>query len=264
MSLLTSLTRMWLTRSTRPFHFTDESDPILDYADAPNLGLYVHIPFCRTLCDFCPYCKTVYQEDTAAAYIDALKKEIALAGNGNERRKVTTLYFGGGSPALVANRIGEIIETLRQYFDITEGIGLELHPADVTTETLRALKAAGVTRISIGIQSFGEEYLALLGRREHDYGAMFAALKEVPFDTVAMDFIFALPNQTSKPSKKTSTQPLRAAPTILRYIRLSISLTPAALLIKCPRRTKKICCMRSMPIAPKRAMCGIPYGPMPC
>lgn len=197
MSFLTSLTRAWLTRSLRPFCFTNEYDQHLDYADTPDLGIYIHIPFCRSLCDFCPYCKEVYCEETARAYVEALKKEIALVGErGGRRKKITTLYFGGGTPALVADDLKGIIDTVEKYFSVTEGIGVELHPADVTEEKLGLLKKAGVTRISIGIQSFGEEYLKLLGRGEHDYRRMFAALRAVPFETVAMDFIFGLPGQT--------------------------------------------------------------------
>jgi coproporphyrinogen III oxidase-like Fe-S oxidoreductase len=203
MSFITSLTRIWLTRSFRPFHFTSKYDPHLAYEEAQNLGLYIHIPFCRSLCGFCPYCKVVYHEDLARTYVEALKREIELvSGGGPERTKVTTLYFGGGSPALVAGEIKGIIETVTKYFEITEGIGLELHPSDVTTEKLQMLKEAGVTRISIGVQSFGEEFLELLGRREHDYMSMFAAIRDVPFETVAMDFIFALPGQTIESVKR--------------------------------------------------------------
>lgn len=203
MKFITSLTRIGLTRSLRPFHFTNKNDLRLDYVDAQNLGLYIHIPFCRSLCDFCPYCKVVYQENLAQAYVEALKKEIIMVGaSGLDRKKVTTLYFGGGSPALVAGEIKGIIDTIGEYFEITEGIGLELHPADVTADKLQILKEAGVTRISIGVQSFEDEYLDLLGRGKLDYQGMFTALREVPFETVSMDFIFALPGQTIESVKK--------------------------------------------------------------
>ena len=60
MSILTDLIRDWLTRSLRPFTFTSSYDEVLPYSDCSNLGLYIHIPFCRSICSFCPYCKTVY------------------------------------------------------------------------------------------------------------------------------------------------------------------------------------------------------------
>ncbi|MBQ3411936.1 MAG: radical SAM protein [Oscillospiraceae bacterium] len=197
MSVITDLTRMWLTRSVKPFIFKNEYDQILPYSDLENLGLYVHIPFCRSICSFCPYCKVVYREEECRRYIDFLLEEIRTVGSQYEgRKKVTSLYFGGGTPALAADRIGEIIETLKEHFDITEGIGIELHPDDVKPEVLRKLKDAGVTKISIGIQSFREKYQDILGRKMVDPDALRSALAEVPFETVSMDLIFALPGQT--------------------------------------------------------------------
>ena len=103
---------------------------------------------------------------------------------------------------MLADEIGGIIETVGKYFEITEGIGLELHPCDVTEETLRTLQKAGVTRISIGIQSFSDEYLEILGRGKLDDQHMFRELRSVPFETVSMDFIFALPGQTFESVKQ--------------------------------------------------------------
>ena len=197
MSILTSLTRSWLTRSVRPFTFRNEYDPLLDYADCDSLGLYVHIPFCRRLCTFCPYCKEVYHPEVCDRYIDALLREIHMVGSRYPGRKqVTSLYFGGGTPALAADRIGQIVDALREHFVITDGIGLELHPDNVTVPVLRTLKAAGVTRISIGIQSFQPKFQAILGRGAVEPEQLLDALREVPFETVSMDFIFALPGQT--------------------------------------------------------------------
>lgn len=197
MSLITTATRMWLTRSRHPFLFQNEYDQTLPYEDTEGLGLYVHIPFCRSICPFCPYCKVVYDREKCDRYIDALLREIRLVGGQqNGKKEVTSLYFGGGSPALAADRLGEIIRTLEEYFVITEGIGVELHPEDVTVPKLETLKAAGVTKISIGIQSFLPKYQHILGRSPVDPAAMQAALAAVPFETVSMDFIFALPGQT--------------------------------------------------------------------
>lgn len=204
MSILTTLTRAWLTRSFKPFRFTNTYDNTFDNKNTRNLGLYVHIPFCRTLCDFCPYCKYVYDKDIANQYIEALLKEIDMVGRATQedKKQVTSLYFGGGTPALLAYDIKRIIERINKYFIITEGIGIELHPYDVTEEKLSLLKNAGVTKISIGIQSFQKEYQKLLGRQEFDCIAMLESLKKVPFETVSMDFIFALPNQTVETLKK--------------------------------------------------------------
>ena len=188
---------MWLTRTVKPFTFKNEYDQALPYMECDNLGLYVHIPFCKSICNFCPYCKVRYSEELCNQYIDALIKEIHMVGSQNEGKKtVTSLYFGGGTPALAANRIKEIIDALEEHFIITEGIGLELHPDNVTRDTLIALKESGVTKISIGIQSFSDKYQKILGRKAVDAEKLKEELREVPFETVSMDFIFALPDQT--------------------------------------------------------------------
>lgn len=215
MSIITSFTRSWLTRSFRPFTFTNEYDNLLPYAECDNLGLYVHIPFCKSICNFCPYCKELYTPEKCNTYIDYLLREIHMVGRSQivaarqsvqsdilqaekiqNKKRVTSLYFGGGTPALAAERIGEIIDALQEYFTITEGIGVELHPDNVTVPVLELLREAGVTKISIGIQSFQEKYQEILGRKLVDFKSMSEALKAVPFETVSMDFIFALPDQT--------------------------------------------------------------------
>ena len=197
MSLITDLTRMYLTHSTKPFVFTNDFDKVLPYDEGAEFGLYVHIPFCKSICNFCPYCKVIYDEKTANIYIDALIKEIHLVGKQwNGRRKATSLYFGGGTPALLADRITDIIAALSEHFIITEGIGIELHPDNVNIPVLKTLKKAGVDKISIGIQSFQDKYQKVLQRRKFDIRDMSNALNEVEFETVSMDFIFALPTQT--------------------------------------------------------------------
>lgn len=202
MSLITTFTRTWLTRSFKPFLFENEYDRHLPFGDCDKLGVYVHIPFCKSTCTFCPYCKTIYNKELCDKYIDALIQEIRMVGSHYDGKKETTsLYFGGGTPALVADRIGEIIEVINEYFIVTEGVGVELHPDNVTVETLGKLKAAGVTKISIGIQSFSEKFQTVLGRKQVDPAKLKEALGRVAFETVSMDFIFALPNQTCEDIK---------------------------------------------------------------
>lgn len=197
MSIITSFARAWLTGTVKPFEFKNEYDKILPFSECDNLGLYVHIPFCKSICNFCPYCKVRYSEELCDKYIDALIKEIHLVGNQQKgKREVTSLYFGGGTPAIAANRIKEIVDAINEHFIITEGIGLELHPDNLTEDILRTLKDAGVTKISIGIQSFLDKYQKVLGRKAVDPLKIKTVLNSVPFETVSMDFIFALPGQT--------------------------------------------------------------------
>ncbi|HHW37978.1 MAG TPA: radical SAM protein [Bacillales bacterium] len=195
--LLTSLLRIYLTRSLRPFEFTNKNKAILDYENEENLGLYVHIPFCRSICSFCPYCKVVYNHETVKKYKLALLKEIDMVGSILQAKKeVTSLYLGGGTPALMIDNMKEIIDCVKKYFDIKQGIGVELHPDDINKGTLNQLKSSGVTMISIGIQSFNEKCLLALGRRDGDFIKKLRMVDEAKFDVVDVDLIFGIPMQT--------------------------------------------------------------------
>lgn len=193
--MLTSFLSIWLTRSMKPFVFTNQIKH-QEYKEIENLGLYVHIPFCRKLCGFCPYCKEIYQKEIALKYKNALLKEIKLRCAKTPIKKVTSLYFGGGTPALLIEYLSEIISMLQQYFEITEGIGIELHPEDVTEKNLLFLKKIGVTMISIGMQSFQKECLDSLNRKKYDYTKIAKIIQKANFETVDIDLIFAMPNQT--------------------------------------------------------------------
>lgn len=195
----TSLMRIILTRSTKPFRFQSSYTNSLDFATEEDLGLYVHVPFCRKICSFCPYCKVIYDKNLARQYKEALLKEIELVGSQIQiKKEVTSLYFGGGTPALMVNDLKEIIESLKRYFVINQGIGVELHPSDISASTLAELKNAGVTMISVGVQSFHEQSLSTLGRKTLNYEEKFKLIREANFAVVDVDLIFAIPNQTEE------------------------------------------------------------------
>lgn len=198
--MLTKLLQLGLTRSAAPFRFTSRMDQALPFQDLETLGLYVHIPFCRTLCSFCPYCKERFDPARAQAYLAALLREIELVAenqaSAGRRQTVTSLYFGGGTPALLLDDLGIIISQLRRYFEITGGIGVELHPDDITPDNLDKLRRTGVTMVSLGIQSFQREPLAKLGRRWEPFADKVAQAAAAGFTTVDVDLIFAIPGQT--------------------------------------------------------------------
>lgn len=195
----TSLMRIFLTRSLKPFIFENKYSNILDFENGQELGLYVHIPFCRSLCSFCPYCKVVYDDNLAKNYKRALIREIDMVGSRLKAKKVaTSLYFGGGTPALMADSIKEIIECLKKYFIIELGIGVELHPEDISQSTLNKLKAAGVTMVSIGLQSFNQHCLSVLGRENSNFSGKMQLLRRAGFNVVDLDLIFAIPTQTEE------------------------------------------------------------------
>jgi len=196
--LLVSLLRILLTRSFKPFLFEGRFGSLLEYEALEDLGLYVHIPFCLSLCGFCPYCKEIYDVGKADAYRKALMKEIDLVCADRAKKSVNSLYFGGGTPAMMIDDLKCIIEKLKQYFVIDGGIGVELHPDDISEVTLKKLKAAGVTMVSIGIQSFDADCLAKLGRRSDGIFEKLKLVRDACFEIVDMDLIFAIPGQTNE------------------------------------------------------------------
>ena len=197
--LLPSTLRVILTRSFKPFVFRNDNQERLFYQDLKNLGLYVHIPFCNTLCDFCPYFKVKYDEALAQKYLGALLKEIDLVcSRQTEKKTVSSLYFGGGTPALMLSGLREIIRKLEKYFNITEGIGVELHPDNLCENTLEALKATGISMLSIGVQSFNSECLNTLGRKNDNFSEKLKLVGSFNFSVVDVDLIFGVPKQTQE------------------------------------------------------------------
>jgi len=196
---LTSLMRILLTRSIKPFTFVGTHENRLDFMDLNNLGLYVHIPFCRSICAFCPYCKEIYNKQKADTYKTALLCEIDLVCRDmKEKKEVTSLYFGGGTPALMIDDLGEIIQKLKKYFTILGGVGVELHPDDINVENLSKLKLAGVSMVSLGIQSFNKDCLEKIGRENDSFVEKLETVKKAGFDVIDVDLIFAIPGQTDK------------------------------------------------------------------
>jgi coproporphyrinogen III oxidase-like Fe-S oxidoreductase len=197
--LRTSLLRVFLTRSTKPFIFEGNYSNSLDFETLDDLGLYVHIPFCRSLCSFCPYCKVVHNRPQADAYKIALLKEIDLVCKKmTGKKQATSLYFGGGTPAMMLDDLKDIVAKLKEYFVVTGGIGVELHPSDITQRNLDKLKAAGVSMVSIGIQSFNDDCISKLGRKSDNFAEKIQLVKENGFAVIDVDLIFAIPGQTDE------------------------------------------------------------------
>ena len=197
--LLTSLLRIALTRSLKPFVFEGAYQNRLEFENLQDLGLYVHIPFCRSICSFCPYCKEIYHEKRAEAYKEALMKEIELMTKDLKKpKRVTSLYFGGGTPALMIDDLKDIIGSLKEHFIISGGIGVELHPTDITEDNLNKLSEAGVTMVSLGIQSFNKVCLEKLGRSWEPFEEKVRLVKDHGFEVIDVDLIFAIPGQTDE------------------------------------------------------------------
>ena len=139
-----------------------------------------------------------YSKDLCDRYIDALLQEIHLVGSQHHGKiRNDQPIFRRRHAGACSAGLKEIIDAISMRISSSpEGIGIELHPDDLTPSVLTTLKTAGVTKISIGIQSFQEKFQHILGRSPINAAAIKKILSEIPFETVSMDFIFALPNQT--------------------------------------------------------------------
>lgn len=166
-------------------------------APAP-LGLYVHVPFCASTCDFCAFYQTAPTASGVEEFLESVAREAELV---NWPRRVTTVFWGGGTPGLLAPRdLARLAEIVRaRCGGEPREWTVEMAPASVTAARLAVLRDAGVTRISMGVQSFQPELLDALGR-QHTREQVFRAYERVRaagFANVNLDLMFALPGQTA-------------------------------------------------------------------
>ena len=162
------------------------------------LGLYLHIPFCSSICNYCNFNRGLYDEALKTRYVAALRQEIAVAPPG---LSADTIFFGGGTPSLLEpGEIASIIRSVRDRFDLADGaeITLETNPETVDRDKLERFRGAGVNRLSFGVQSFQDAELRRLGRI-HSADRARAALREARaagFDNVSLDLMMWLPGQS--------------------------------------------------------------------
>lgn len=163
-------------------------------------GLYIHIPFCKSLCPYCPYNRIPYNEELMHKYIDALMKEISYYGMYYSNANIESVYFGGGTPTLVGDRMKEIVQVLRENFSITNQLSIETNPSDINTENINILEECRFSSISLGIQTFNENMLKLIGRKYSPDVARNAIqlINKGNFRHINVDLLFALPTQSRK------------------------------------------------------------------
>ena len=157
-------------------------------------GLYIHIPFCKTRCRYCDFFSTTLLE-RREEYVEALLKEIE-ARKEEACEPIRTIYIGGGTPSLLDTiDVFRILRTIGT--DDAEEVTMEVNPGDVTKKYLSELRQSGVNRLSIGVQSFKDDLLQLLGRRHNAMQAIDAVhmAQEAGFDNISIDLMYALPTQ---------------------------------------------------------------------
>jgi oxygen-independent coproporphyrinogen-3 oxidase len=163
-----------------------------------STSLYLHVPFCIYFCPYCPYTKVPYQESLIEHYTQAAIAEVDWWADMIGDAKLTSIYIGGGTPTLALGSVTRILDHIQERFNLVGDICIETNPADVDTETVRQLHNANITLVSLGIQSFNQKNLALLGRQYTPSKAeqALALLVDGGFSSVNADLMFALPGQT--------------------------------------------------------------------
>lgn len=166
-------------------------------------GIYIHIPFCHQICNYCDFNKVFFKNQPVDEYIEAIGQEMRLVTEKHPEafKKVETVFLGGGTPtSLSAEQLEMLLRHIRQYIPLDHVVEFssEANPDELTREKLEVLYRYGVNRLSIGVQSFDQEILKRLGRthsNEHVFETIQAA-REVGFTNISIDLMYGLPGQT--------------------------------------------------------------------
>ena len=169
-----------------------------------KLGIYLHIPFCKSKCHYCDFCSFPNQgQNEKEKYCLTLQREIVLRARDLTEYEVDTVYFGGGTPtALPSALLCSLLETVKAHFHVSENaeITAECNPATADAAYFAAMRAAGFNRLSIGVQSFHAHELQLLGRAHTaaDAGETVRLAREAGFANISVDLMYGIPEQTRK------------------------------------------------------------------
>jgi oxygen-independent coproporphyrinogen-3 oxidase len=165
------------------------------------LGIYLHVPFCTHICPYCDFNTYAGQAELIPRYVDAMARDLDAEADRVGRRAAASIFFGGGTPSLLTpGQVGDLVARVAERFDLLPDaeVTLEANPNGLTPGYLADLRAAGVNRLSIGLQTTDRRGLRRLGRMheaEDAEGAVAAAL-EAGFDRISLDLIFGWPGQT--------------------------------------------------------------------
>jgi len=189
-----------------------------------DIALYIHIPFCHRKCNYCAFVSYEQREADIPSYLAALEKELWWRCCGE---RVRSIYFGGGTPSLLsAEQVDHILTTVSSLFIMDEEaeITIEANPGTIDIPYLSALKALGVDRLSIGVQSLNDSELALLGRIHTAAQARDAVhfARQSGFDNLSIDLMCGLPRQTLPDWRKTLDEIIEMGPEHLSIYALSI------------------------------------------
>ncbi|MCI8599929.1 MAG: oxygen-independent coproporphyrinogen III oxidase [Lachnospiraceae bacterium] len=182
-----------------------------------DLGIYIHIPFCARKCAYCDFLSAPATEEVKVQYVKALKKEIEAFREMGQAYETVTVFFGGGTPSLLTGeQLVEILKEVNRCCPIRSGaeITVECNPGTLTEEKLKAYKRAGVSRLSMGLQSAQNEELKKLGRIHtwEEFLISYEMAREKGFGNINVDLMSALPGQRRKTWADTLEQVLKLSP----------------------------------------------------
>jgi len=195
----------------------------------PNsgMGLYVHVPFCKTKCPYCDF--NTYQgiENLIEPFLPAITSEITCWGDALAHPPVKSVFFGGGTPSyLPPGDIERILVAIQSSFQVdpTAEISIEANPGDLDEAACAGILNQGVNRLSIGVQSLDNDLLNLLGRRHQASEAVeaFQSARQAGFDNVNLDLMYGLPNQSMKQWQKTLSSLIELTPEHISLYALTI------------------------------------------
>ncbi|MCH5298272.1 MAG: radical SAM family heme chaperone HemW [Ruminococcus sp.] len=171
-----------------------------------TIGLYIHIPFCRSKCPYCDFFSLRGNESDYSSYVELLKSKIEIWGK-KIKKKVDTIYFGGGTPSVLgAEYICDVLSYIKNYFEVYDDaeITLEVNPASGKFFDFAAVKKHGVNRISLGLQSANDNELKLLGRIHSidDVNNTLSLIKNSGIDNISLDLMLGIPEQTKESLKR--------------------------------------------------------------
>ena len=187
-----------------------------------NLGIYVHVPFCRARCRFCAFYMEMPGENRVQTFLSGLDHELRLYASdvGLRAIPVHTIYFGGGTPTTLTSRqLVRILNDIRYWFAVEDDaeISIEVHPGTVSPDSLRTLRQSGFTRLSVGAQSFDRNELRDLGGRA--FGAevrqVVSWARSVGFTNISLDLMYGFPGQSMESWQRTLGEALSLSPTHL-------------------------------------------------
>ena len=195
-----------------------------------TIGVYIHIPFCQRRCGYCDFNTYAGINHLIGDYVEAVCAELRIlrdAGRFENPPKISSIYFGGGTPSLLAPELlGKILLQVRQYGDVQDNaeITMEVNPGTVDQAYLSAVRALGIKRLSIGVQSANPDELKLLDRL-HGYTEgvrVVGEAREAGFDNISLDLIYGLPQQKMDAWAKSLDAVLRLEPEHLSLYSLTI------------------------------------------